>query len=258
MSHRFSLAVALREETESTIPDLEQKLQWPVRIEPAQKFKWFLGRCVERVESLGLTLSVEHDFEEMQSLLERTEGYDEFINPAYDPRWSDLNRTRSFWIRVDDREGRMVSCIAAKMFRYVSLYPHLANLSIWYDAVDDLPMPNEKIEMIADFPKRMGGTISMTGRLWTHPRWRNRGLSSWLPLMARTMMLTKHDVDWHFGLVGKELVDKKVPLLRYGFPRNERVMNVKPAGTDKHFELYMVYMSREELIADVDAAVVSG
>jgi hypothetical protein len=264
MTQRFSLAYAQHREAAFDDPqslnpanrfDFDLHLPWAVRLEPVQKYRWFIGRVAQRIESLGLRLSVQHDFEEFTNALAQMENYIEYVTPAFDPGCNDLHRERSFWLRVDDPAGRMVACIAGKVFKMLSLYPHIANLSIWYDSDPTVPHEDEAVEMISDTSRRIGGTVSMTGRLWTHPAWRNRGLSSYLPLLARTMLLAKHQIDYHFGLVSSELVAKNVPILRYGFPRVEKCLRAKPRGADHMIEIWMVWMSQAEIIADVDDAV---
>ncbi len=64
-----------------------------------------------------------------------------------------------------DSEDRLVSCIAGKPFRVTSLYPMIESLAMWYDGV---PHPDEPVEMLPETPRAMSGTVSMTGRLWTH------------------------------------------------------------------------------------------
>jgi hypothetical protein len=197
MNSRFTFARAFA--TAPAEPSLEAPFiatepspPWPFRLEPTQKYRWFVSRVVEKIERLGVVVSVKHDFAAFMDETKRMGGYDEFVSPAFDPRCNDLRPERAFWIRIDDREGRMISCIAGKVFRMLSLYPHLATMSIWYDDDPALPHDDETIEMVSDTSRRIGGTVSMTGRLWIDPAWRNRGLSSYLPLLARTMLLAKH------------------------------------------------------------------
>jgi GNAT superfamily N-acetyltransferase len=264
MNSRFTLAHAIRLDSafgrgapmqdESCLALAEPtSLNWSYRLEPTQKYRWFVGRIVERIERLGLRVSVRHDFDEFVTT--PMPGYHEAVNPAFDPRYSDLRPNRAFWLRVDDGRGEMVACIAGKVFRFPSLYARIADLSIWYDDDPTLPHDGERVEMISEASRGIGGVVSMTGRLWTHPDWRNRGLSSYLPLLARTMLLARHGVDYHFGFANAELVRKQVPFLRYGFPRAEPCMRVKLMSDPREIELWLVWMSRAEMIADVDDCV---
>jgi GNAT superfamily N-acetyltransferase len=228
---------------------------WEVALEPRRQYCWFIDRLVERIEQLGLGISIEHDFAAFAAATPLMEDYRGGVNPAFDPRCNDMSPERSFWLKVVDGEDRLVSCIAGKLFRVTSLYPMIESLAVWYDNDPSVPHADEPVEMLSETPRAIAGTVSMTGRLWTHPRWRNRGLSSYLPLLARSMFLARYAVDFHFGFVALPLVRKNLPVLRYGFPRVERCFRVLQRGLAEPIELHLVWMSRAELVADVEDAV---
>ncbi len=236
-------------------PPAPPRFAWPVTLEPRERYRWFIDRIVDKIEQLGLAISLEHDFTAFAAATPLMEDYRGGVNPAFDPRCNDMSAARSFWLRVVDGEDRLVSCIAGKLFRVTSLYPMIESLAVWYDNDPTVPHPDEPVEMLSETPRMIAGTVSMTGRLWTHPRWRNRGLSSYLPLLARSMFLARYAVDFHFGFVALPLVLKNLPMLRYGFPRVERCLRVHQRGLAEPIELHLVWMSQAELIADIDDAV---
>src|SRR5207237_1288312 len=131
MSKRFSLAHSRLEfaapddntSQSNNRFDVGLHLPWAVRHEPVQKYRWLIGRVAERIESLGLKLSVQHDFAQFTNALAEMDNYIEYVTPAFDPRCNDLHHSRAFWLRVDDPAGRMVACIAGKVFKMLSLYP---------------------------------------------------------------------------------------------------------------------------------------
>jgi hypothetical protein len=53
-------------------------------------------------------------------------------------------------------------------------------------------------------------------------------------------------------------VHKNVPIVRYGFPRVEECLRIKPMGDSRKLDLWLVWMSQAEFIADVDDAVNDG
>jgi hypothetical protein len=228
---------------------------WEVRLEPRERYRWFIDRLVEKIEQLGLAISVEHDFAAFAAATPLMEDYRGGVNPAFDPRANDMSPERSFWLKVVDGDERLVSCIAGKLFRVTSLYPMIESLAVWYDNDPSVPHADEPVEMLSETPRAIAGTVSMTGRLWTHPRWRNRGLSSYLPLLARSMFLARHAVDFHFGFVALPLVRKNLPMLRYGFPRVELCCRVGQRGLAEPVELHLVWMSQAELVADIEDAI---
>jgi hypothetical protein len=228
---------------------------WEVRLEPRERYRWFIDRLVEKIEQLGLAISVEHDFAAFAEATPLMEGYRGGVNPAFDPHANDMSPERSFWLKVVDGDERLVSCIAGKLFRVTSLYPMIESLAVWYDNDPSVPHADEPAEMLSETPRAIAGTVSMTGRHWTHPRWRNRGLSSYLPLLARSMFLGRYAVDFHFGFVALPLVRKKLPMLRYGFPRVELCYRVGQRGLAEPVELNLVWMSQAELIADIEDAI---
>jgi len=258
---RFPRAVVFNDLTSAELnrdPHLRWPIEWNYQLAPSEKYRLFISRVAERIERLGLRVNIEHDFDAFATETRRMDGYDEYVSPAFDPRYNDMSAERAFWLRVSEETGRLVACVAAKVFRFESAYDHIADLSIWYDRDPSLPHADETIEMMADTTRHIGGTVSMTGRMWTHPRWRKRGLSSYLPLMARTLLLSKYAVDFHFGLLSVELVKKQVWLTRYGFTRVEPCVRVKPLGSARTLDLWTVWMSQAELIADVDDAMSDG
>lgn len=236
-------------------PQARTRFGWEVALEPRERYRWFIDRLVEKIEQLGLAISVEHDFAAFAAATPLMEDYRGGVNPAFDPRFNDMSPERSFWLRVVDGEERLVSCIAAKRFRVTSLYPMIESLAVWYDNDPTVPHADEPVEMLSETPRAIAGTVSMTGRLWTHPRWRNRGLSSYLPLLARSMFLVRNAVDFHFGFVALPLVRKNLPMLRYGFPRVEPCFRVRQRGLAEPIELHLVWMSQAELIADIEDAI---
>lgn len=231
------------------------RFDWEIALEPRDRYIWFIDRVVEKIEQLGLTVSLEHDFTAFAAATPLMVDYRGGINPAFDPRWNDMSPARSFWLRVADGENRLVSCIAGKLFRVANLYPMIEDLAIWYDNDPTVPHPDEPVEMLSEAARILAGTVSMTGRLWTHPRWRNRGLSSYLPLLARSMFLARYTIDFHFGFVALPLVRKNLPVLRYGFPHVEPCLRVRPRDLPETIEFHLVWMSGAELIADIDDAV---
>lgn len=256
-SRHFARALlrATEIDEEKALAPMRSRFAWDVKLEPTGHYRWFLQRLAEKIERLGLRVSIEHDFAAFAAATPRMEGYIGGINPAFDPGLNDMSPERSFWLSVLDAEDRLVSCIAGKLFRVTSLYPMIESLAVWYDNDPTVPHRDERVEMLSQTPRRIAGTVSMTGRLWTHPAWRNRGLSSYLPLLARSMFLARHAVDFHFGFVALPLVRKNVPMLRYGFPRVEPCMRVLQRGQPEPIELHLVWMSRAELVADVEDAV---
>lgn len=236
-------------------PVARGRFGWEVAVEPRERYRWFIDRLVEKIERLGLAVSLEHDFAAFAAAMPLMEDYRGGVNPAFDPRFNDMSAGRSFWLKVVDGENRFVSCIAGKLFRITSLYPMIESLAVWYDSDPTVPHPDEWAEMLSETPRGIAGTVSMTGRLWTHPRWRNRGLSSYLPLLARSMFLARYAVDFHFGFVALPLVRKNLPMLRYGFPRVEPCLRVLHRGLCEPIELHLVWMSQAELVADVEDAV---
>jgi hypothetical protein len=258
LTTRHFARTLLRAESEATerLPcTAPSRFGWAVALEPRQHYSWFIDRLVEKIEQLGLRISIEHDFAAFAAATPLMEDYRGGVNPAFDPRFNDMSPERSFWLKVVDGEDRLVSCIAGKLFRLTSLYPMIESLAVWYDNDPTVPHADEPVEMLSETPRRIAGTVSMTGRLWTHPRWRNRGLSSYLPLLARSMFLARYAVDFHFGFVALPLVRKNLPMLRYGFPRVERCFRVLQRGLAEPIELHLVWMSQAELIADVEDAV---
>lgn len=231
------------------------RLGWEITLEPRERYRWFIDRLVAKIEQLGLAVSLEHDFAAFAAATPLMEDYRGGVNPAFDPGCNDMSAARSFWLRVADSEDRLVACIAGKLFRVTSLYPMIESLAVWYDSDPTVPHPDEAVEMLSETPRAIAGTVSMTGRLWTHPRWRNRGLSSYLPLLARSMFLARYAVDFHFGFVALPLVRKNLPMLRYGFPRVEPCLRVHQRGLPEPIELHLVWMSQAELVADIDDAV---
>jgi hypothetical protein len=170
------------------------------------------------------------------------------VNPAFDPRHSDLSPSNAFWIRLYEIETeRTVACIANRMFETADFLDLWRTQRLWYSRG-----PRQVIELAvpSDMP-RIAGRVGHHGGLWIHPDWRKHGLSGYLTKLTRCASLRQFEVDWHCGSVFAAIAEKGLPTAPqtgYGYPHMVLAIDGWFPVTNRHERLYLPWISRPEML----------
>ena len=103
----------------------------------------------------------------------------------------------------------------------------------------------------------ISGRVGHEGGLWIHPEFRKQGLSVILPHLNRAFCLREWDVDWQTGIVHRGIAERGLARYAYGFPHLVQCSTGYLPVTGKVDPLYLVYLSKAELLAGIDLDAVA-
>ncbi len=177
------------------------------------------------------------------------------VNPTFDPRYSKLTPDDSFWL--DIRVGsQTVAMMAARLFVTDDYLEIKRSGRLWYD-----PLRPGDVPLTLTVPPgtpTICGNVGHEGGLWVHPVHRKRGLSVVLPHLIRALACRQWDLDWQTGATMRGVGESGLAQRAYGAPHVVPVYEGHFLVTQRPDRIFLVYMSRDELMAGLDLAAVSG
>ncbi|MET4696990.1 hypothetical protein ABIE65_000001, partial [Constrictibacter sp. MBR-5] len=75
----------------------------------------YVDKTVAAFESAGLSFSVESDLAAWADTMRNAPSITA-VSPSFDPEHSWLTPANSFWVRLRDREGKVIGCICSRLF----------------------------------------------------------------------------------------------------------------------------------------------
>lgn len=230
------------------MPELRQDLRRQHTDVVQQFVEWSLGWLAAN----SYTLSVDVDMRRWVAVM-RSVAKAGFINPAFDPEHSRLSPANSFWLEVRSASSTIATS-AARLLVTDDYMELKRSLRLWYE---EPPKEHGTVEVTrADLPL-IAGYVGHEGGLWVHPEFRKQGLSVILPHLNRALCLRAWDVDWQTGIVHRGIAEHGLARTAYGFPRLVQCTRGFFPVTGKIDPLYLVYLSRAELIAGIDPDAVA-
>lgn len=202
--------------------------------------------ALEWLDARALQLAIEPDVAGWAAHMRQapaTKG----VNPTFDPTFSLLGRRNSFWVNIM-HEGRTVACGAGRVFETDDYLELKRSLRLWFDRE---PVPfRDRLELIVPEGRPfIAGRVGHEGGLWVHPAHRKRGLSFLIPRLVRAISLGRFAVEWQCGVNFEDLTKSGLPVSAYGFPHCVPCIDGFFPPTGRPERMYMVYMSRAELLA---------
>jgi hypothetical protein len=176
------------------------------------------------------------------------------VNPSFNPEFSRLSPDNSFWLDIK-AGSHTIAIMAARLFITDDYLELKRSTRLWYDP----PLPGQtrlEIAVPAGTP-RISGLVGHEGGLWVHPEHRKRGLSVILPHLTRALCLRQWDVDWQTGLTLREIGECGIAKWAYGMPRVVPCFEGFSPLRPVYDRLFMVYMSRGELLAGLNPGAVA-
>jgi len=207
-----------------------------------------LDRMADEAIDLGMTVRIETDFEEF-AYLRRSVG-DGFLYPSFDPAVSRLARD-AFWVRADNDDGELLAMVASRVFRCDDFMALVRNERVWFDRG-----PHGMSRGYSVLPTRLndpvwGGVVGHGGGFFVHPRARGHGLSVWLPMYQRALMVRMYGVDWHTNFVSEAMAERSKRA--YGYPDVELIIDGYFPPMRKDQRVYISRISRAEIVRQLEA-----
>ena len=168
------------------------------------------------------------------------------VNPSFNPAFSPVSPDNSFWLDIK-AGSQTIAIMAARLFATDDYLELKRSTRLWYDP----PLPGQTRLQIAVPAQTPGifGLVGHEGGLWVHPAHRKRGLSVILPHLIRAFCWRQWNIDWQTGLALREIGECGIAKWAYGMshvvPCFEGISPLRPT----YDRLFMVYMSRRELLA---------
>ncbi len=213
----------------------------------------FIEFSLEWLQDRRYTLTIDVDMAAWASTMAKAPSM-AVVNPTFDPRCSPLAPDNSFWLDV--RAGsHTVAMMAARLFVTDDYLEIKRSTKLWYD-----PPPPDAARLPIEVPEGtpiIQGNVGHEGGLWVDPRHRKRGLSVILPHLIRALCFREWNVDWQTGATMRGIGECGIAHWAYGAPHVVPCYEGHFLVTQRPDRLFLVYMSREELVAGLDLAAVA-
>jgi hypothetical protein len=211
----------------------------------------FIDYAWEWLDERHYTVSVDADMAGWAGVM-REVARNPLVNPAFDPSCSRLSPENGFWLDV--RAGsETIATSAARLLTTEDFVAAMRSMSLWYDR----PPLTAELAISASLPL-ISGAVGHEGGLWIRADHRKRGLSALLPHLNRALCLRQWDIDWQTGITHRALTESGLVKRAYGFPHIVRCFDGYLPVTRKTERLYLVYMSRQELLDGLDLDAIAG
>lgn len=197
-----------------------------------------------RLRSMGLTWTVERDWERLADFLGRyLHGP---MNPSFDPKQSDLD-SGSFWIGT--WSGKEL--IASRADRWwpdadydtLLRYGHLFSRTGYGDGL--------AAGFYYPLPSGLEGRICHAGSLYVRPDWRGAHLSKLLPRLGRALADITVGFDVYTAVVFDTLYRHGLPQANYGYPHWQLCFDGHFPAIGKPVKVHACWMTKAESRADL-------
>lgn len=209
----------------------------------------FCLMAAERAAELGITLSLETDFDRLSR-----------FNKTQSDNWGPLfpafyGAEQAFWICGTDAEGEIVTTAATRLYRLgkTPLSDKFHDLSVMYPSGSDTRPADEMFGGLCLAADYIAGDVALHGAMWSHPRYRLKGLSDFMVRLTYALALGCWNVDYAFGLA-KETLPEPV-LKRYGMRNRHGGVTWQEPYFPTWGNMQLVWNDRVSMIDDIDVWV---
>lgn len=209
----------------------------------------FSQAMLDSLAEQGLSVHYHSDFRRFIDTIHAVEGgYGEIVNPAFDPRFNRLDWSNSLWLEAVDETDKTIALVAGKVLPDGNLYDLMQSRRVWYSRGVRPLVPGEHFEMLHEGLRSVDGRLTVSGCVWVHPGYRGRKVSSYMPLLARAVMLRSFGSTWHLGMVKQALHDRSMGTKAYHYPRAELCLRWLIPPAIEPLQMYVCYASRDETL----------
>jgi hypothetical protein len=175
--------------------------------------------------------------------------------PIFDPKCGQFSADSAFCLLGRNEAGEIVLSQAARFFdwRHTSFHEEATSLRLFYHDPASLKGEDETIEVTAPMARRISGRIAFTGAHWCRPDFRERGLPSITPRLARALAIGRWDIDLACTIMAADIYSRGVAR-RAGYFNSEWTVELKntPTGT---FPAALLWSMRGSVIADLETSL---
>jgi hypothetical protein len=172
--------------------------------------------------------------------------------PIFDPECGRFCSNSAFCLLGRNEAGEIVLSQAARYFdwRQTSFHEEATSLRLFYHDPASLKGEGETIEVTAPSARWISGRIAFTGAHWCRPDFRQRGLPSITPRLARALAIGRWDVELACTIMAADIYSRGVAR-RAGYLNSEWTVDLKntPTGT---FSAALLWSMRRSVIADLE------
>lgn len=198
---------------------------------------------------------IELVFSTLEDLLEINRANSETwlpIVPLFNPE-NGIDQDKSYCILGLDPAGNVVATQAVRLYEWTqtSFAEQAASLGVFYADPAAMALPGEACVVTAPSAPNVRGRVAYSGGVWYHPDYRKRGLTAFMPRIARAYALATWSTDMTMTLMAEKIVASGVAT-RVGYPNVEweaRFLNNALAGP----RFALLWMDTGHLIDDLDA-----
>jgi hypothetical protein len=221
-----------------------------IRHEPRDLLADFCLLADHRARELGLTLSVERDFDELSR-----------FNKTQSNNWGPLfpafyGAEEAFWICGRDGEGEIMTTAAARLYRLDAepISARFRDLRVMYPDGSAGRPANESFNGLCLAADHLTGNVALHGAMWSHPHVRLQGLSDFMVRLTYALSLGFWNVGYAFGLAKESLPD--AVLSHYGMRNRRSGVTWNEPYFPTWAKMQLVWNDRVSMIDDLDVWVI--
>lgn len=203
----------------------------------------------------GVRIRIHTDFHRLVELNRRHQSSWTPMSPIFDPQVSRLRSDTSFWTEAVDDAGNTVATHAQRLFVWprTALEDEVKALRVFYADPAPHVAEGEAVAVTAPVAKEITGRSICGGSLWTHPAWRERGLTRIMPRISRAYGYTRWAPDYIWAFVEPKVHAMGVPRA-LGPYVVEDGFRLKLAFRGEFHSLIM-WMTAQAMLTDVQSIV---
>lgn len=209
---------------------------------------------IERIQRLGLRLTVERDFAGLVDVFRQWRpDLRDPVNPTFNPERRDIHPD-SFWLRAIDRQGNVVGTDATAIVHGGDLIEMMRDGTLWYRP-GCRPDDWGQIGEIRSRGTPVSGSFSHGGALFVDPAWRMHGLGRLLLSLNRLFALHQCALDWVTGFVLEDMATVSANRKLYRFPHGsaDLVLQGFWPVTGARVRLYLLSASAPRIMKSINA-----
>ncbi|HJU30526.1 MAG TPA: hypothetical protein VJ740_03700 [Hyphomicrobiaceae bacterium] len=172
--------------------------------------------------------------------------------PIFDPARAGFAEQTAFCLLGYNDAGEIVLTQAARYldWRHTSFHEEATSLRLFYRDPEAMRGEGEAVRVTAPSARRISGRLAFTGAHWCRPDFRQRGLPSITPRIARALAIARWDIELTCTIMAQDIYTRRVAQAA-GYFNSEWTVDLEntPTGT---FPAALLWSDRDAIIADLE------